>query len=63
MTSASQDRFLRGKLASYDTSTVARIDTHLRALRLRLVGTERQVASARSDMDALLDRRAELTRH
>lgn len=57
-----RDRYLIGKLATYDASTVARIDSHLRALRLRLVGTTRQVASARADVDALLERRTELSR-
>ncbi len=59
-----RDRYLIGKLGSYDVSTVPRIDSHLRALRLRLRLadlTDRQRASVRHDLDELLDRRAELT--
>lgn len=65
MTTASRDRYLSGKLGSYDTSTVPRIDSHLRALRYRLTLadlTARQRANAMADVDALLDRRAEITR-
>lgn len=60
MTTASRGRYLVGKLASYDASTIAHIDRHLRGLRYRLTladQTERQRDRAREDIDALLDRR------
>lgn len=56
----SRDRYLIGKLGSYDVSTVTRVDGHLRALRLRLRLadlTDRQRENVRHDIDALLDRR------
>lgn len=60
MPTTSRDRYLIGKLGSYDTSTRARIDSHLRALGIRLTQdiTDRQRANARHDIDALLDARA-----
>lgn len=63
MSTTSRDRYLVGRLGSYDVSTVARVDSHLRALRMRLTQdiTDRQRASARDDLDALLDRRRALT--
>ena len=62
MPTTSRDRYLIGRLGSYDASTLARIDSHLRALRMRLTQdiTDRQRASARDDLDALLDRRRTL---
>lgn len=60
MSTTSRDRYCIGKLGSYDVSTVPRIDSHLRALRLRLPLadlTDRQRANIRHDLDALLDRR------
>lgn len=59
----SRDRYLTGNLGSYDTSTVARVDSHLRALhmRARLADlTDRQAGRIRDDIDLLLDARCEL---
>lgn len=58
-----RDRPLIGRLGSYNVSTTARVDSHLRALRIRLAGpiTDRQTASARHDVDLLLDARSALT--
>lgn len=64
MPTTSRDRYLIGKLGSYDASTVPRIDSHLRALRMRLRLTDltdRQRANVRHDLDELLDRRRALT--
>lgn len=63
MPTTSRDRYLIGRLGSYDASTLARIDSHLRALRMRLKQdiTDRQRANAHEDLDALLDRRRVLT--
>lgn len=59
VTATARDRYLIGKLGSYDVSTRARIDSHLRALGVRLTQdiTDRQRANARLDIDSLLDAR------
>lgn len=57
-----RDRYIVGKLGSYDTSTVTRIDLYLRHLHPQLtMGTDRRRASARHDVDLLLDARSRLT--
>lgn len=64
MSVTSRDRYIVGRLGSYDVSTVARVDSHLRALRMRLRLadlTDRQRANVRHDLDELLDRRAAIT--
>ncbi len=56
----SRDRYLIGRLGSYDASTMAQIDSHLRALRMRarLADlTPRQADRIRDDVDLLLDAR------
>lgn len=60
-----RDRYVTGRIGSYDAATVASIDRHLRGLRYRLTladQTERQRARVREDIDALLDRRTRITR-
>lgn len=60
----SRDRYLIGKLGSYDASTLARIDSHLRALHMRARLAEpapRQADRIRDDIDLLLDARTTLT--
>jgi hypothetical protein len=58
-----RDRYLIGKLGSYDTSTVARVDSHLRALRHRLTTdiTPRLQLNVWADINELLQRRHTLT--
>ncbi len=59
-----RDRYLIGKLGSYDASTVARIDSHLRALRMRAQLTQltpQQAQRVRDDVDLLLDARTSAT--
>lgn len=63
MPTTARDRYTIGRLGSYDTSTVARVDSHLRALRVHLGGpvTARQAANTRWDVDLLLDARSAMT--
>jgi len=57
-----RDIYVKGKAASYEVPTVARVDVALRKLALKIRRTE--VASVerslRHDADLLLDRRTEL---
>jgi hypothetical protein len=59
----SRDPYLIGKLGSYDVTTLAKVDSHLRALRLRLTTRiePRQRIQLWADINALLDVRHRLT--
>jgi hypothetical protein len=59
----SRDPYLIGKLGSYDVATLAKVDSHLRALRLRLTTRiePRQRIQLWADINALLDRRSAMT--
>lgn len=62
MSTTSQDRYLVGHLGAYDIATVARIDHHIRALRIYRLASRQQANRARHDVDMLLDARSTMTR-
>lgn len=59
----SRDPYAVGKLGSYDCSTLPKVDSHLRALRIRLtVGiTPRMRIAVWHDLNMILDRRTAMT--